>query len=86
MSYFVFGDESGGLANLQELRMLEGWAGKALRFEQVDSQQNPRIQIADFVAGAALAKYQREEDSYLALLTEKIVREFWLDWDEIKKW
>ncbi|RIK26816.1 MAG: hypothetical protein DCC52_09900 [Chloroflexi bacterium] len=70
----------------QVLRMLEGWAGKALRFEQVDSQQNPRIQIADFVAGAALAKYQREEDAYLALVNAQIVQEFWLQWDEIKKW
>ena len=70
----------------QVLQILESWAGRTLRFEQLNSQQNPRIQIADFVAGAALAKYQREEDSYLALVEELIVEEFWLEWDEMKKW
>lgn len=68
------------------LELLETWIGRTLRFEQQSSQQNPRIQIADFVAGAALAKYQREEDSYLTLVQELIVEEFWLSWGELKKW
>lgn len=70
----------------QVLQMLEVWTGKSLQLEQLSSQQNPRIQIADFVAGAALAKYQREEDSYLELVRGMVSEEFWLDWDEMKKW
>lgn len=68
------------------LQMLEEWGGSSLHFEQLSSQQNPCIQIADFVAGAALAKYQREEDSYLELVRERVVEELVLDWNELKKW
>lgn len=86
-SFFAFDKHFSKRSQHEEvLRILEHWANHSLHLEQLDSQQNPRIQIADFVAGAALAKYQREDDSFLGLVADKIVIEYWLTWDEIKKW
>lgn len=66
--------------------ILEELAGQSLEIRSEDSQRNPGIQVADFVAGAALAKYQREEDKYLEVVRERIVIERWVQWDEMKKW
>ncbi len=66
--------------------VLDNLVHQRLDFEQQDSQKTAGIQVADFVAGATLAKYQREEDKYLELVRERIVIERWSRWGEIKKW
>lgn len=70
----------------QVKQALERLANRQVDLEPADSQQISGIQIADFVAGATLAKYQREEETYLDLLSERIILERWLSWSEIKKW
>lgn len=67
----------------QVKNVLEHLVEQNLNIESQDSQRNPGIQIADFVAGATLAKYQREEEKYLELVRERIVIERWVKWDEI---
>ncbi len=64
---------------------LEQKVGRALRIEHVDSQQDARVQPADFVAGAALAKYYREESRFLEIVAAKIVVERLMGWREIEK-
>ncbi len=66
--------------------VLEHLVEQNLSIESQDSQGNPGIQIADFVAGATLAKYQREEGKYLELVRERIVMERWIKWEETEKW
>jgi hypothetical protein len=67
-------------------RSLESRAGRRLNIEHGDSQTNPCLQIADFVAGAGMAKYQREEGEYLELVRSKISLERVILWSEIEKW
>lgn len=43
---------------------LEARAGKPLVIEHADSEQDARIQLADFVAGAGLTKYQAGDDQF----------------------
>jgi len=70
---------------LEVNRLLEERAGKALQIEHADSQQDARVQPADFVAGAGLAKYQRGDSRFLDILGEKI-KERKVKWAETKKW
>ncbi len=67
-------------------RVLEARAGRALNIEHADSQQDACVQLADFVAGASLAKYLRGEDRFLQIVAEKVVAERVVRWGEIVKW
>ncbi len=76
---FAFDKHFSKLLHQEQVRnVLETRTNRKLYFEQADSQNNSGIQIADFVAGAALARYQREEEKYLEILRDRIVVERWL--------
>jgi hypothetical protein len=65
---------------------LENLAGQELDLKLADSQTFSGIQIADFVAGAVLAKYQRENARFFELVRRRVIMENWSDWGEMKKW
>ncbi len=67
-------------------RELEARVGQKLRLEHGDSQTDMCLQIADFVAGAGMAKYQNEEEEYLEIVAQKISFEQMVNWSEIEKW
>lgn len=65
---------------------LELRAGRDLLIEHGDSQNETCLQIADFIAGAGMAKYRREEEEYLEIVRSKILFERMVSWSEIEKW
>jgi hypothetical protein len=67
-------------------RELEARIGQNLRIEHGNSQTDMCLQIADFVAGAGMAKYQNEEEEYLEIVAQKIAFERMVSWSEIEKW
>jgi len=67
-------------------RVLETSAQRNLSIEHGDSQTDVRLQVADFIAGAGMAKYQREEDEYLEIVRGRISMERMMLWSEIEKW
>ncbi|MBI4670631.1 MAG: DUF3800 domain-containing protein [Chloroflexi bacterium] len=67
-------------------RELEARVGRKLKIEHGESQTDVCLQIADFVAGAGMAKYQNEEEEYLELVAQKIYFEQMMNWSEIEKW
>lgn len=70
---------------LEVNRELAERAGKTSQIEHADSQQDARVQPADFVAGAGLAKHQRGDGRFLDILAGKI-KERKVKWAETKKW
>lgn len=54
--------------------------------EHGESRNEMCLQIADFVAGAGMAKYQNEEEEYLEIVAQKIAFERMVSWSEIEKW
>ncbi|MBU2545051.1 DUF3800 domain-containing protein [Patescibacteria group bacterium] len=53
--------------------------------EQVDSKQNPLVNIADMTAGAVLRKYNSEDMGFYDLIKENIIIEKIVSWPEIKR-
>lgn len=49
-------------------------------FLQVDSVTDPRIDLADFIAGATLRKFRVEDETFYKIISKKIT------WEKIKKW
>ena len=67
-------------------RHLRELVGCELGIEHVDSQQDTRVQLADFVAGATLRWYVFGDDTCKVLFEDRIVAEQTVIWREIKKW
>ncbi len=67
-------------------RRIKDLVGSGLTIEHVDSQQDTRVQLADFVAGAALRWYAFGDNLFRALIEERIVAEKVATWREMKKW
>lgn len=65
---------------------LEKHAQHKLHIAHEDSQTEMCLQVADFVAGAGMAKYQHEEEEYLEIVRGKITFEEIVLWSEIEKW
>lgn len=57
-------------------------AGQVVRITHVDSGQDARLQLADFVAGAAAAKYQRGDATFWEILAPCVVQEKRITWGE----
>jgi len=51
----------------------------------IDSQQNPIINLADFVAGATLAKYNKNNFRFYDIIKENILLEKIVNWPELKR-
>lgn len=51
----------------------------------IDSQQDPIINLADFVAGATLAKYNKDNFQFYDIVKESILLEKIVNWPELKR-
>jgi hypothetical protein len=57
----------------------------ALTISHLDSQQNLIINLADFVAGALLSKYNRNKLNFYEIIRENLVFEKAVGWPELKQ-
>ncbi|OQY80732.1 MAG: hypothetical protein B6D41_20615 [Chloroflexi bacterium UTCFX4] len=57
-------------------------AGRGISITHVGSEQDARIQLADFVAGAAAAKYQSGDSTFWEIVAPRVVREQRSVWQE----
>ncbi len=62
-------------AQEQALRLAVEQPGRTLTIEQADSAHDPALQQADLVAWAFLRKYTRGDDSFAALVQDRVVVE-----------
>src|SRR5712692_4897152 len=62
-------------AQEQALRLAVEQPGRTLTIEQADSAHDPALQQADLVAWAFLQKYTRGDDSFAALVQDRVVVE-----------
>lgn len=53
--------------------------------QHVDSQQNLVINLADFVAGAILVKYNKQNSRFSDIIQESIAFEKIVNWTELKR-
>lgn len=53
--------------------------------QHIDSQQNSIINMADFVAGAILAKYNKNNFQFYNIVKEHILLEKIINWPELKR-
>lgn len=51
-----------------------------VKFKQVDSMVDQRIDLADFIAGAALKKFRTDDKTFYDIISSKIT------WAKVKKW
>jgi len=51
-----------------------------VEFKQVDSVADPRIDLADFIAGAVLRKFRVEDKTFYNIISSRI------SWEKTKKW
>ncbi len=51
-----------------------------LKFHQVDSITDSRIDLADFIAGATLRKFRANDDAFYKIISSKII------WEKMKMW
>jgi len=68
-------------------QILKMKVNKDLKYQmkQVDSKQNPLVNMADMVAGAVLWKYSGKNLEFYNLIKENIVIEKIISWPEIKR-
>ena len=68
-------------------RFFKKSAGKNLDFniQHTDSQQNFIVNIADFAAGAILAKYNKNNFQFYNIIKENILLEKIINWPELKR-
>lgn len=55
------------------------------KIEHVDSQKNKKVNIADMVAGAVLAKETGKDTTFYEIIKKKIISETKLNWPEAKR-
>ncbi len=60
--------------------ILEGNIKGDFKFSQIDSMEDSRIDLADFVAGAIFRKYRVSDPKFYDIIVPKIVKE------EVRKW
>ena len=68
-------------------QILKMKVNKDLKYQvkQVDSKQNPLVNVADMVAGAVLWKYSGKDLEFYNLIKENILIEKIISWPEIKR-
>ncbi len=54
------------------------FSSENLRVEHCNSNSNKCIQVADFIAGAAFQKYERDDSFYLNIIGERVSKETYL--------
>lgn len=68
-------------------QILKKKVNKDLKYQmkQVDSKQNPLVNVADMTAGAVLWKYSGKDLEFYNLIKENIIIEKIISWPEIKR-
>ncbi len=74
------------LQNCQKTINILSPKGKNVFFNPpIDSRKESSVQLADFVAGAFNAKYNKKENRYVEIIQKKVRSEMIVKWTEIKK-
>lgn len=66
-------------------RILAKLLGKKLPFKHVDSQQDPRVNTADMVAGSVLHFSTGKNKSFYKIIRKKVISEKRINWKEAKR-
>lgn len=70
----------GNKSDTEKLQSILDSISDKVNFQQVDSVADPRIDLADFVAGAALRKLRVDDEAFYNIILPKIT------WEKIKDW
>ena len=70
---------------MQFNQQLQQLLNKKLRIEYVDSKKDKRVNIADMVAGAVLAKETGKSNQFYKLIEKQTVSEKRINWAEAKR-
>ena len=73
-------DENSFNAHLQK-----SLTGIPYTIEHVNSQEEIAVNLADFVAGASLAKYNKNTEQFYGMIKESIIFEKIINWPELKR-
>ncbi|MBI2330016.1 DUF3800 domain-containing protein [Candidatus Daviesbacteria bacterium] len=70
----------GNKSDSEKLQLILDTTNDQIEFKQVDSVADPRIDLADFIAGAVLKKFRTEDKTFYNIISSKII------WKRTKKW
>lgn len=70
----------GSKSDTEKLEFILDSISDKVSFLQVDSVADPRIDLADFVAGAVLRKFRANDKTFYKIISAKIA------WEKTKKW
>lgn len=74
------------LTDLNEFnKLLRKFLKRNILIEHVDSKVSPSVNIADMIAGSALANFAKNEGKYYKIISDKIISEKRLNWKEAKR-
>lgn len=66
-------------------QFLKNWLEKLPQISHVDSRKDKRINVADMIAGAVLAKETRKEEKFYQIFRKQIISEIRINWPEAKR-
>lgn len=66
-------------------KLLRQFLKRDILIDHVDSKTNPSVNIADMIAGSALANFSKNENKYYKIISDKILSEKRLNWREAKR-
>lgn len=66
-------------------QFLSEFLGKSPRMKHVDSQKDKRINVADMVAGAVLAKETGKTERFYQIFSKQVISETRINWPEAKR-
>lgn len=70
----------GNKANSEDLQAILDSISNQVKFHQVDSTIDSRVDLADFVAGATLRKLRVKDETFYNIISSKIT------WEKTRKW
>lgn len=70
----------GNKGDTEKLQSILDSISNKVNFQQADSVADPRIDLADFVAGATLRKLRADDETFYNIILPKII------WEKIKDW
>lgn len=73
----------GNKSDTEEFQSILDSISNKVNFQQVDSVADPRIDLADFVAGATLRKLRADDETLYKIILPKITWEKTKDWNKL---
>ncbi len=67
-------------SDTEKFETLLNLISQQIQFKQVDSLADPRIDLADFIAGAALRKYRANDNTFYNIILSKVI------WEKVESW